>query len=307
MARRGAARFTNKLREALFTFKDGVHELGPPATELPPELPEPLRELYRFADGLWLFDDLVRIVPLAELRKEDRLWRYGHSEGVQLCADDEGRAHELDEDGDRILLADRVEDDLVARVAREGLLIDSDGEWREVFEPDGELSPAVKKKRNDLALRRVPGSPRWLLEGAELALELDGDPTPLLVQAAEGDPEAPSIAELYGLILSGRGERVEGAAQLVRAAETSGASRQAERAAIAAEASARAGDDGARARMAELAIEREPGIGARLSGEAEQALAAGRMEDGDRLAALARAIGEVSAKLRIRDRLRPLR
>ena len=318
LSKRATTKFLARLREALTRYATGVHDVGDPADgatlaaaerRLGIALPESMAEVYRFADGMWLFDDVVRVLPLAEVQEHDGRLRYGVTDGISLWVDAEGRAYELDDDGDRVLVAASVEEDLLARIAREGLLLDDDGEWREVFGADGDLLPAVQRKRNEIARKRAPTSARWFLEAAELALELDGDPTPFLVEACELDAVAPAPAELHGLLLSGRGELAAGAAALAIAAMHSGSARQAERAAIAAEAALRAGQSELRAKMAALAIDREPGIVARLGAEAESALQHGQLEDGDRLGALARAVAGdagVTTRLRLRDKLRPV-
>ncbi|MEO6951439.1 MAG: hypothetical protein ABI321_06480 [Polyangia bacterium] len=319
MSKRAATKFLARLREALTRYATGVHDVGDAADtatiaaverRLSIVLPESMTEVYRFANGMWLFDDVVRLLPLDDVEARDGSLRYGVTDGISLWVDAEGRAYELDDDGDRVLVAVSIEEDLLARIAREGLLIDDDGEWRDVFGPDGELLPAVQRKRNEIARKRAPTSARWLLEAAELALEIDGDPSPFLVEARALDPVAPGPAELHGLLLSGRGELEAGAAALADAATHSGPVRQAERAAIAAEAAQRAGQTDVRAKMAALAIEREPGIVARLGEEAESALQHGRLEDGDRLGALARAVagdaGGVTTRLRLREKLRSI-
>ena len=318
MTRRAATKFLARLREALARYATGVHDVGDAADQatlsaaeqrLGASLPESMAEVYRFANGMWLFDDVVRLLPLADVEARDGRLRYGATDGISLWVDAEGRAYELDDDGDRVLVGASIEEDLLARIAREGLLIDDDGEWREVFGPDGELLPAVQRKRNEIARKRAPASARWFLEAAELALELDGDPSPYLVEARELDPFAPAPAELHGLLLSGRGELEAGAVALAVAATHSGPARQAERAAIAAEAAQRATKSELRASMAALAIDREPTIVARLAEEAEHALEEGRLEDADRLGSLARAVAgdaAVTTRLRLRDKLRPL-
>lgn len=318
LSKRAATKFLARLREALTRYATGVHDIGDaadPASIAAAEkrlgivLPESMAEVYRFANGMWLFDDVVRLLPLADVEARDGRLRYGATEGVSLWVDAEGRVYELDDDGDGVLVGESIEEDLLARIAREGLLIDDDGEWREVFGPDGELLPAVQRKRNEIARKRAPTSARWFLEAAELALELDGDPAPYLVEARALDPRAPAPAELHGLLLSGRGELEAGAAALADAAAHSGVARQAERAAIAAESAQRAGNPEVRARMAALAIDREPGIVARFAEEADQALQHGRLEDADRLSSLARAVAgdaAVTTRLRLRDKLRPV-
>jgi len=313
------------LREALGRFSDGVHDLGAPASEgailsagarLGGALPASVSEVYRFADGMWLFDDVVRLRPLAELeaspRGGERWLHIGTVDGAELYSDPLGAIFEEDDDGDRVCAAQDLEEALLAQTAREALLIDPDGEWREVFEPDGELTTAVRKKRNEVARRRAL-SARWLVEGAELALEIDGDEDAaiaLLDEAIAADRAAAAPCELSGLLLMSRGKLVEGAAALTAAADRSGLRRRADRAAVAAEAAMRAGDAATQTRMATMARGADPQIVPRMSAEAENALDGGRLEDADRLTAIVRAIAGddvLPRRLRSRVQLRTIR
>lgn len=316
-----AERFVSRLREALSRFADGVHTLAEPASpaqldaaeaRLGLRLPASLREVYAFSDGLWLFDDVVRVLPLAELAARAGRLRCGQAEGGAILVDTEGRVFEEDEAGDLVCSAPSLEDELLARIAREALLIDAEGEWKEVFGDDGELLPAVRRRRTDAARRRVPESARWRVEAAELALELDGDEAAAeteLEAAVLADPAAAAPRELLGLLQVSRGALEEGARSLIAAAEHSAPERRSERAATAAEAAQRAGLEDERARLSKLAIEAEPAIVERLIAEAEAAMSEGRLEDADRRAAQARALdaNALPPRLRLRAQLRPLR
>src|SRR5204863_1192596 len=102
-------------------------------------------------------------------------------------------------------------------------------EWKEVFGDDGEIVAAVRKKRNEAGRKRAPEASRWLVEGAELAIELDGEDDEAIALCREAGEAAPA-AEMLGVLLIGRGELAEGAKALAIAAEHSGAARKAERA-----------------------------------------------------------------------------
>ncbi len=316
---RRTTRFLARLREALGRFADGVHLLGAPASapalaaaaaRLGP-LPASLLEVYRFADGLELFGDVARVAPLAALeRAGEGALALGEADGRRLLAAPDGAILDEDDDGDRLVVAPSLEDALLVYLAREALLLDEEGEWREAFGEDGEVAPAVRRRRVEAARRRAPDASRWLVEAAELALELDGDEPAaeaLLAEARALDPSAAAAHELYGLLLGARGAGAEAARALALAAEHSGAARRADRAVAAADAAAAIGDDAARVRWAEVARVAEPGIAARLASDAELAIAAGRLEDADRLARLVAAVaGEaaLSPRLRARARLR---
>ncbi len=318
-----APRFLDRLREALSRYADGVHALSPPATPAAlaaararvgvPVAPS-LAEIYELADGVWLFDETVRVVPLAELAVVDgRFLACGIAEGDRLLCDAEGHIYLEDDDGDRVLAAGSLEEALLVWLGREALLLDGDGEWREVFDDAGDVLPAVQRKRNEVARKRAPDAARWLLEAAEIALEQggnEGEAEARLAEAIAADPEAAAPHEILGSLLLARGVLDEGARELTLAAEHGSASRRAERAAAAAAACRSAGDEPRRARMAQLAIETEPKMAQRLAEEADAALEAGRLDDADRLSALAAAVAGsadlLPPRLRMRQRLRTI-
>lgn len=312
------ARFLDRLREALGRYADGVHLLGEAAAAdavsargraLGLVFPASFAEIYGYADGIDLFGDLVRVARLEALRADGDRVRCGEAEGRVLWLMPDGAIVDEDDDGDRIGVAPDLESCLLVFLAREGLIVDHEGEWREVFGDDGALTDAVRKKRNEAARKRAPEAARWIAEAAELALELDGDEAAaeaLLAEARVLDAHAAAPAELHGLLLAARGAHDEAALALAEAAERSGPARRADRAAVAAAA---ARDDAARARWAKAAVAAEPAIVMRLAGEAEGALVAGRLDDADRLIALAHAVGGDAAlppRLRARLRLRTL-
>jgi hypothetical protein len=313
---RGADPFSLRLREALGRFADGVHQLALPAASTALErartagLPASVLRVYQLADGIDLFGDLVRLRPLAAIEGIGDEHLLGEAEGQRLCCDAAGRIVELDDDDDRLCVAEDLETALLVYLAREALLVGADGEWKEVFGDDGELVAGVRRRRNEAALKRAPNASRWLVEAAELTLELDGDETTALKRCAEAcavDPRAAGAAELYGMLLESNGAHAEALHALATAAEQSGSTRRADRAAAAAEVARRVGDEAARARMAGLACAAEPGLPTRLGAEAEAALDGGRMEDADRLADLAAAVGgneALPARIRGRARLR---
>src|SRR5207237_376350 len=81
-----------------------------------------------------------------------------------------GRLVEADDDGDRVVVGSSLEKWLGAMMAREGLLVDREGEWKDVFD-GGQLSLEARKKRARVALKADPGAAAWHLEAAERAFE----------------------------------------------------------------------------------------------------------------------------------------
>jgi hypothetical protein len=300
-------RFSLKLRETIGKYSDGVHRLGAPASVAAIAavgLPASAHAVYQLADGLDLFGDVMRLLPLARIERSADGFEIGEAEGERLVVVGDGAIDELDEDGDRLRVADDLETALVIYLAREGLLVGNDGEWKEVFGDDGEIVPSVRKKRNEAGRKRAPEASRWLVEAAELAIELDGDEDEAIALCREARDCAPA-AEMLGVLVTSRGELAEGAAALAVAAEHSGHARKAERSAAAAAAMLRAGDEAEQKRLAAMAVAAEPGIAARLSAEADAALDDGRMDDADRLGSLASALGAtLSVQARTKLKLR---
>ncbi len=196
------ARFLDRLRDALGHYAEGVHLLGDAAhaetvaarsRALGRALPASFVEIYGYADGIDLFGDLVRVVRLDALEVDGGWLRCGEAEGGRLLCAPDGAIFEEDEDGDRLYVAADLESALLVYLAREGLIVDHEGEYREVFGTDGAITDAVQRKRNEAARKRAPGAARWIVEQAELKLELDGDEAAaeaLLAEARALDPQA---------------------------------------------------------------------------------------------------------------------
>ena len=176
--------FFDRFRAEIRRYADGVHELGDPAQpgavdaaerRLGCKLPAELRELYRSWDGLRLFLGAFVIEPGAGLQPiDERFLVLGEALGVPIDLDGDGRLFERDELGDRVLVGSDVERWLHAVVAREGLMVDRDGEWKDVFESGDALEPEVARKRVRVSLKADPGSAEWRIEEAELAFD-EGD------------------------------------------------------------------------------------------------------------------------------------
>lgn len=238
--------FFDKFRADVRRYADGVHELGDPApAPALKTLPAPLRDFYRSWNGMRLFTDSVALEPIERVAREGALWRVGEAFGAPLAVDETGRIYELDDAGDRVLQGSTLERWLAALMAREGLLVDREGEWKDVFDGDA-LSPEVRQKRARVGLKHDPGSASWQLEAAELAFE-DGEPDEAeaaLRAAVEADPQAGAAWELLGGIERRAGRLGDAEQAFVRAAgATADASRRAERLAEAARAAKQAGRD----------------------------------------------------------------
>jgi tetratricopeptide (TPR) repeat protein len=293
--------FWEKLRTELGRYADGVHEVGPAAKKLP-DVPEGLRELYRSFDGLRLFTESFVIVPAAEVRASGGRFRVGEALGVPLEMDAEGRLYEVG-DGDTILVGSTLSRWLDATLAREKLVVDREGEYKEVFGDGGELNDDIRLRRARAGLKADPFASAWHLEAAELAFEAGGEAEARseLERAVELDPRAGAAWVLLGGLHERALEPHEAAQAYARAAAASPeAERRAERFAEAARVT---GSPELRVRWAGESRAADEGAAARWRADAEARLA----DDPDgalRLAQLAEAVGADAADLVKRARLK---
>src|SRR4051812_6494148 len=151
----------------------GLHDVTPPAEQLPSNLPEPLIDLYARCDGLRLYLDSVELRPSAEVEPVDDRWGFGELEGEDLLIDARGRVWRRDESLDDLVCeGSRLDRWLAGIVDALGVLYDADGEFADgVFDDDGELVPAVGEHQLRAMLKRDPAAPgaRWRLAHAVLA------------------------------------------------------------------------------------------------------------------------------------------
>jgi tetratricopeptide (TPR) repeat protein len=297
--------FWEKLRGEIQRYAEGVHELGPPAPvdrDLPP-LPEALAELYRSFDGLRLFTDSFVIVPASAVVASGDRFGIGEALGAPLEIDAAGRLFERDDAGDSVLVGSTLGRWLDATLAREKLVVDREGEYKEVFADGAELAAEVRKKRARAALKADPAAAAWHLEAAELAFE-DGredEARSELVRAVELDGRAGAAWVLLGGLYE-RAQKWEPAADAyARAAESSqDGGRRAERFAEAARMTRR---PELRAKFSAASRGADEGAAARWRAEAERRL----QEDPDgalRLAELAQAVGAGAEELVKRARVK---
>lgn len=208
--------FFENLRTAVGRYAAGVHHLFPAASEkvlfqaeheLGCEIPPGYRDFLRSFNGATLFHETFTLFPAAELaRSADHpaYLRMGDSPDGELwmSADREGRIYQVDDESpDPILIGSGIEPWLNSTLAREGLLVDREGEFRDVFTDDG-MSLTVRRKRVQLGRRHDSGSALYLLEQAELSAD-EGDleaAIAALRQAVELDPQAGPAWELLATL-----------------------------------------------------------------------------------------------------------
>jgi tetratricopeptide (TPR) repeat protein len=298
--------YWEKLRTELGRYADGVHEVGPPATRAALEnaaLPPSLAELYRSFDGVRLFTDSFVLHPLAALRKRKGVIELGEALGTPLHLDESGKLYQLDEEGDPLLVGSSLPRYLDSVLAREKLVVDREGEYKDVFVEGGELNDQIRLKRARVGLKIDPDSAAYHLEAAELAFEAgdEAEAQAELERAVAADAQAGAAWMLLGG-LHERARRAHEAAEAFAraAASTSDPARRAER---WAEAARVAGGD-TRAKLAARSRDADAAAAARWLEEARR-----RMDEGDpdaalRLGQLAEAVGEVDAELLKRARLK---
>jgi hypothetical protein len=288
--------FFDRFRVELGKYEEGVHDLGEPVAAAKLKgLPAQLADFYRSWNGARLFADTVIIDPIGSPRLGE--WPEG-----TLELDVDGRVRSRDEES-AIVVGSTLEKFLGAVMAREGLLVDHDGEFKDVFDED-DVAPRVREKQTRAALKIDPDAAAWHLEAAERAFD-DGDEAAAeaaLARAVALDEGAAAAWALFGALQRRSGRLPAAAASFERAAEaTTAAPVRAERAAEAARAAKEAGDEAARARAAELARAADAGAVARWLGEAKERLDAGDGEGALNRATLAAAVAPAEAEPLVRD------
>src|SRR5579883_2292521 len=174
-------RFFERFRSAIARYADGVHQLEPPATRaavdeaerrLGRALPDDYRDFLLQWDGGFLFHDDYELHGAARLTLDGERLRIGEAPGATLFLDGRGRLIAVDAQTE----AERVEGSrferwLDATMAREAVLYDRDGEFRDDAFDGGEVSERARRKRAQGAAKVDPESPAWREEQAELFVE----------------------------------------------------------------------------------------------------------------------------------------
>lgn len=323
-------RFFNKLREALSRFAVGVHDLAAPATEatireaearLGARLPEPYRDFLTSWNGGFLFHDDISLYGVTGARRElealaavDGRVVFGATPTSELSFDAAGRVVARDLDTEAVaIVGSEFERWLDATLAREAVVYERDGEFRDEAFEGGELSEAAVRKRAAAAVKADPDSPAWREELAH-TLIAEGKPDRAvkeLERAVLLDPQLAGAWFALGQLRRASGEQALAATAFQRAGE---AERDPEEAAFDLAHAARA--------AAEVSPADAAALGARVAELAprfadDQATAAAHLvEDGDFDAAMERlslaaavlpddaAIKERIAHLRARKSLR---
>jgi hypothetical protein len=145
----------------------GLHDVDPPAEELPAGLPGPLIELYARCDGARIFVETIEIVPSHEVQLENGRWRFATIEDESVSVDSKGKVWRSEESiEDDVCDGSRLDRWLAGQLDALELIFDGDGEYAEdVFDEDGEILPIVREQQLRAQLRRdaAAPAPRWRL------------------------------------------------------------------------------------------------------------------------------------------------
>ena len=303
--------FFDRFRVELGKYEEGVHDVGEPVDDkriAARVLPPGLGDFYRSWDGARLFADTIVIAPLDGARPVDPgtggggLFLGEWPEGtLEIAAD--GRVRSRGEDGAAIVVGSTLEKLLAALMAREGMLVERDGEFKDVFDEEG-IDERVRDKQTRAALKIDPDAAAWHLEAAERAFA-DGDDAAAeaaLARAVALDEGAGEAWALLGALQRRSGRLGAAAASWARAAAATPAGPvRAERAAEAARAAREAGDEAARAEHAAAARAADGGAVARWLDEGRRLLDGGDAEGALNRATLAAAVAPDEAEPLVRD------
>ncbi len=157
----------DRVLAALDEAAPGLHDIDPPADELPPGLPPALIELYARCDGARLFVDTLELVPSSEVRFDNGRWRFALLDGDSVALDHHGKVWRLDPSiEDDVCDGTRLDRWLAGQVDALGELFDHDGEYADgVFDEDGEILGEVRERMLRAQIKRDPAAPapRWRL------------------------------------------------------------------------------------------------------------------------------------------------
>ena len=322
--------FFESVRLALSRHPIGVHALGPPATTAELAMLEQrvsglpssdYREFLATWNGGTMFHESLLLLSTEQvcLAGSDRLLIGECSDGL-LWLSRQGQVLVVeDEEPDPLIAGSDFATWLDVVMAREALLIDRDGEFRDVFdEEDGVLRIEIRRKRAQLGRKRDRGASLYPMELAELALEEGNDEQArqLLTEAIEHDPQAGPAWELLAALYRQAGElELAHQAYLRAASATPSAILQAMRLMEAAQLSPIHASA-----LVEAATSADPELSSRLLEQVQKRLAAHDTDEAKQLQAklrllashnrlpstIATEIERIERDLRSRDALRVL-
>jgi tetratricopeptide (TPR) repeat protein len=285
----------DRVFELLDAAPAGLHDVAPPATQLPSRLPEALIDFYARCDGARLFLDSVELAASAEVEPRGEHWVFGSLEGEDLLIDTRGRIWRSDDSLDDLVCeGTRLDRWLAGVVDALAMLYDDEAEFvDDSFDEAGELLPAVVERQLCAMLKRDPGAPgpRWRLGHALLARDSVTQARAELEEAVANEPSF-AWAWLDLAKISERLGELPGAIDEARAAAEASAGHpqtgyfHAQLARLAS----RAGDEATRAAAARRAAELAPELKAAQLEGARSSLAEGDAASARGLVDLLRAV-----------------
>ncbi len=170
----------------------GLHDVDPPAAELPSGLPAPLIELYARCDGARIFVESIEIAASHAVRFDNGRWHFATIEGDTIAVDHKGKIWRGEESiEDDVCDGTRIDRWLAGQLDAFDLIFDRDGEYADdVFDEDGDIQPAIREQQLRAQLKRdaaAPG-PRWRLAHVLVAQRATEDARNELEQVVADDP-----------------------------------------------------------------------------------------------------------------------
>lgn len=145
----------------------GLHDVDPPAEELPSGFPAPLIELYARCDGARIFVESLEILRSHEVAYDNGRWRFAIVEDDPVSIDAKGKIWRTEESiEDDVCDGTRIDRWLAGELDAFDLVFDRDGEYADdVFDEDGDILPVVREQQLRAQLKRdaAAPAPRWRL------------------------------------------------------------------------------------------------------------------------------------------------
>jgi hypothetical protein len=192
--RRDAGDLLDRVFAALADAPPGLHDVAPPADEIPVGLPEPLIELYGHCDGARVYVDALELEPAdgVALDETTARWRFATLDGDAVALDARGRVWRYDASiDDDVLVGTRLDRWLAGAIDALAVVYDEAGEFKDdVFDDAGELVPAAREQQLRAQLRRDPAAagPRWQLAHVLVSRGADESARDELEQAVSDEP-----------------------------------------------------------------------------------------------------------------------
>jgi tetratricopeptide (TPR) repeat protein len=183
----------SRVFQSLDEAPPGLHDVEPPATELPEGLPPGLIELYAHCDGARLFVDAIEIVSsTAVTTPVPGRWKFAEIDGAAIAIDQRGKIWRDDEAlDDAVCEGTRLDRWLSGTIESTALFYDADGEFAEdAFDEEGEINPELRERSLRAQLKRDPTAPgpRWRLALALLDQDTLEKARDELEQVVSDDP-----------------------------------------------------------------------------------------------------------------------